>query len=76
MDGTKEGVCDGIDEGETLGTDEGIVEGVSVGEVEGEADGMDVEGDELGKPVTSKSRQKWLTSQQTLQHLQTTSAGF
>ena len=64
MDGTKEGIPDGS------------VEGVVLGELEGEVDGTAVEGEELGKAVTSKFRQTSLTSQQTLQHLQTTSAGL
>ena len=75
-DGTTEGAADGTYEGILLGNAEGIVEGVVVGSLDGAADGNEVEGEELGKAVTSKSRQKSLTSQQTLQHLHTTSAGL
>ena len=76
MDGTKEGRVDGSKEGELLGMDEGIIDGAVVGELEGNADGTDVEGEELGNAVTSKSRQTSLTSQHTLQHLHTTSEGL
>ena len=76
MDGAKEGVLDGFGEGGALGADEGVREGSFVGGLEGEADGNDVEGEELGNAVTSRSRQTSSASQQTLQHLQTTSAGL
>ena len=62
MDGTKEGRVDGSKEGELLGMDEGIIDGAVVGELEGNADGTDVEGEELGNAVTSKSRQTSLTN--------------
>ena len=76
MDGTKEGIFDGLDEGAELGTNEGVFEGVEVGALEGKVEGSDVEGVELGKAVTSKFRQTSLTSQHTLQHLHTTSEGL
>lgn len=67
IDGTNEGTFEGFTEGMLLGIEEGVLEGV----VEGLA-----EGEELGKAVTSKSRQIPSTSQQTLQHLHKTSAGL
>ena len=76
MEGTKVGIYDGIEEGEVLGIAEGITDGVVVGELEGDDDGTDVEGEELGNAVTSKSRHTSFTSQHKLQHLHTTSAGF
>ena len=76
MDGTKDGRLDGSDEGEVLGIDEGSADRVAVGLLVGEELGKDVEGEALGNAVTSRSRQTSLRSQQTLQHLQTTSAGL
>ena len=76
IDGTKEGTLEGFEDGILLGDDEGLEEGVDVGFSDGEVDGNEVEGDELGKAVTSRSRQTPFTSQQTLQHLHKTSAGL
>lgn len=67
---------DGAEDGIELGIVEGFADGVLVGPLDGAADGKDVDGDELGKAVTSTLRQILFTSQQMLQHLHTTSAGL
>ena len=69
---------EGFIEGQMLeeGIALGFADGGAVGLLDGGDEGNGVEGEELGKAVTSKSRQTSLVSQHTEQHLQTTSAGL